>query len=124
MPGLGDAPIVAFAATANAGAAKAFYGDVLGLTLIVDDGFALVFDASGTMLRIAKVQAVAPPGYTTLGWHVADPIATATDLAARGVRFERYPGFEQDELGIWSPPGGGSVAWFKDRDGNLLSISS
>ena len=123
MPGLSHASLVGFAATTNPSAARAFYGDILGFTLISDDGFALVFDANGTMLRIAKVEAAAPPPYTTLGWQVGDVRATAAELTARGVTFERYDAFEQDEFGVWSPPGGGGVAWFKDPDGNLLSIS-
>ncbi len=120
---LGTGNIIAFAATANAEAARSFYGDTLGLKLVSDDQFALVFDANGTTLRIARVEAVRPAQYTVLGWHVDDIAATVQTLAARGVQFERYLGMDQDELAVWSPPGGGKVAWFKDPDGNLLSLS-
>ena len=82
---LDSANIVAFAATTDAERTKAFYGGVLGLRLLHDDGFALVFDANGTTLRIARVEKAFPPPYTSLGWQVADVAATVTALAARGV---------------------------------------
>lgn len=120
---LGSSPITAFVATADAASARAFYEDVLGLRFVADEPYALVFDAAGTPLRIAKVPELAPSQYTALGWRVDDIAATADALIARGVTFERYPGFEQDERGAWTSPGGGKVAWFRDPDGNLLSIS-
>jgi len=58
-----------------------------------------------------------------LGWQVPSIAVAAQGLSEAGVRFERYPGMQQDELGIWSSPGGATVAWFKDPDGNTLSIS-
>jgi catechol 2,3-dioxygenase-like lactoylglutathione lyase family enzyme len=115
--------IIAFAATSKAEAAKAFYEGVLGLTLTSDDPFALAFSAGGTMLRIQKVAAHTPLPYTTLGWET-DAIAEAVSaLAARGVRFERFEGMDQDSAGVWAAPGGAKVAWFRDPDGNLLSLS-
>jgi catechol 2,3-dioxygenase-like lactoylglutathione lyase family enzyme len=120
---LGSAKIVAFAAASDAARAKAFYRDVLGLRLVSEDGFALVFDAHGTMLRVALVKDVVAAPYTVLGWEVADMAATVRGLGEAGVQFERYPWMQQDELGIWRTPDGGSVAWFKDPDGNLLSLS-
>jgi catechol 2,3-dioxygenase-like lactoylglutathione lyase family enzyme len=114
--------LMAFVATARPDAARAFYADVLGLELRSDDQFALVFDANGTTLRVAKVQQLAPAPFTVLGW-VVDDIAAAIDaLAGSGVRFERFAGMAQDERGIWTVEGG-KVAWFKDPDGNLLSLS-
>ena len=85
--------------------------------------FALVFDAHGTMLRVTIVKEVVSVGYTVLGWQVQNIVAAANALSQAGVRFERYSGMQQDELGIWSSPSGASVAWFKDPDGNTLSIS-
>jgi len=120
---LQSAKLVAFSATSNAARAKAFYCDVLGLPLISEDGFALVLDAQGTMLRVSLVKDVVAAPYTVLGWEVADIAAVVRGLTAKGVQFERYPWMQQDELGIWSAPDGGSVAWFKDPDGNLLSVS-
>jgi catechol 2,3-dioxygenase-like lactoylglutathione lyase family enzyme len=120
---LSSHPIVAFAATEDPVRAKAFYQDALGLRLLSEDPFALVFDACGTMLRVTPVKKVAVAGYTVLGWHVPDIVETATGLKKAGVVFQRYPGLQQDELGVWSAPGGTKVAWFKDPDGNTLSLS-
>ena len=121
---LASGTLMGFAVTTDAARARAFYEDVLGLRLVVDDGFALVFDSNGTTIRIARRDAFEPQPFTVLGWQVADVPATARWLAGRGVTFERYGGMGQDELGIWTPPGtSAGVAWFKDPDGNLLSIS-
>jgi catechol 2,3-dioxygenase-like lactoylglutathione lyase family enzyme len=120
---LANSPIVAFVATTDPSRAKAFYRDVLGLLLISEDEYALVFDAHGTMLRIAIVSEIFLAPYTVLGWQVDGIDASARGLAAKGVKFERYAWMEQDDLGIWSAPSGAKVAWFKDPDGNLLSVS-
>ncbi len=119
-----DQSIVGFIATSDPDRAKTFYRDTLGLPLVSEEmPFALVFDAHGTMLRLTIVDKVVSASYTVLGWQVPNIVAAATALSQAGVRFERYSGMHQDELGIWSSPGGASVAWFKDLDGNTLSIS-
>jgi catechol 2,3-dioxygenase-like lactoylglutathione lyase family enzyme len=115
--------IVAFVATRNADKAKQFYADKLDLRFVSDDGFALVFDIAGTMLRIARVKEFTPFPFTVLGWEVEAIEKTVADLSAKGVAFERFPGLPQDPLGIWAAPGGAKVAWFKDPDGNVLSVS-
>ena len=121
---LTDAPIVAFVATTRPAEARAFYADVVGLRLIREDQFALEFVGGGTSLRIARVEQLQPAGYTVLGWVVPDIQAAVTDLAGRGVQFERFPAFmQQDAQGIWTAPGGAQVAWFKDPDGNTLSVT-
>ncbi len=120
---LNDAKLVAFVATANADNAKAFYNRTLGLTLREDSPFALVFDANGVMLRIQKMQSVTPSQGTVLGWDVADIRATIAELTARGVTFERCPRLPQDDSGIWQSPSGALVAWFRDPDGNTLSLT-
>lgn len=121
---LADQSLIGFVAASDPERAKKFYRDTLGLPLVSEElPFALVFDAHGTMLRVAIVKEVAPARYTVLGWQVRDIIAAAKTLSEAGVHFERYPGMEQDELGIWHSPGGAQVAWFKDPDGNTLSIS-
>ena len=120
---LGSRNLVAFVATTNAPRARAFYEKVLGLRFVADDPFALVFDAHATMLRIQKVEKLTPPGHTTLGWEVPDIAATARALRDAGVKCERFQGMDQDELGIWASPGGAKVAWFKDPDGNTLSLT-
>ena len=121
---LRDAKLVGFAATARPEEAKAFYVETLGLRLVSDDSFGLVFDANGVTLRMAKVESFTPQPFTVLGWQVADIRAKVAALAAKGVAFERYPGMDQGEAGIWTVPGTTAmVAWLKDPDGNLLSLS-
>jgi catechol 2,3-dioxygenase-like lactoylglutathione lyase family enzyme len=120
---LGSQELVAFVATRDPRRAKTFYRDTLGLPLVSEDQFALVFDAAGTMLRVATVQEVAVANYTVLGWKVSDIVQTANKLQEAGVSLERYAGMQQDELGIWRSPSGARVAWFKDLDGNTLSIT-
>jgi hypothetical protein len=61
--------------------------------------------------------------HTVLGWHVADIDEAVKGLVARGVIFEIFVGMPQDELGIWASPSGEKVAWFKDPDGNNLSLT-
>jgi len=115
--------IVAFAATSKPARARRFYRDTLGLRLVSEDGFALAFDANGTMLRVTVVKDVRAADYTVLGWQVADIVAAAKRLKKAGVRLRRYPGMGQDELGVWTSPSGARVGWFKDPDGNTLSIT-
>jgi catechol 2,3-dioxygenase-like lactoylglutathione lyase family enzyme len=117
--------MVGFVTTTVPEQAKAFYGDTLGFRFIEDDGFALSFDAHGTRLRIAKAQTFTPGQATVLGWEVADIVAAVKELGARGVAFEQFnlPFLVQDALGIWTAPTGDRVAWFKDPDGNTLSVS-
>ena len=100
-----------------------FYRDTLGLSLVSDDPFAIVFDANGTMLRVQKVKELQPAQYTALGWDVPDIYARVKELTSRGVLFERFPGLPQDEHGVWATPSGAKVAWFKDLDGNVLSLT-
>lgn len=119
------ARVVGFVMTSAPERARAFYGEALGFTFLGDDGFALTFDAHGTRLRVGKAQAVAAAPHTVLGWEVEDLAASVRALSARGVRFEQFglPFLQQDALGIWIAPGGDQVAWFKDPDGNVLSLS-
>ena len=120
---LSTATLMGFAATADPAAARQFYQSVLGLELVEDGPYALVFAAHGTTLRVQKVEAVAPVPYTTLGWQVTDIATEVRQLVARGVRFERYAGLPQDEHDIWRTPAGAMVAWFRDPDGNTLSLT-
>ena len=120
---LAESDIIAFVTTADGQRARKFYEGVLGLKVVEDTPFALVMDANGTMLRIAKAQSVVVAPYTVLGWKVEDIAHTVRELVAKGVRFERYDGMEQDEAGIWSSPSGAKIAWFKDPDGNTLSVT-
>ena len=120
---LKNAKIMAFTGTRDAARAKAFYRDQLGLTLVEENSFALVFDAAGIMLRVTNVPDLAPAHYTILGWEVPDITASVRDLSAKGVAFSRYPGMAQDHDGVWTSPAGARVAWFADPDGNILSLT-
>jgi extradiol dioxygenase family protein len=118
------AKAIAFVVTRDRAKAKAFYGETLGFALLHEDDFAVVYDLNGTMLRISTVKDHKAPPHTVLGWDVPDIVAIATTLRAHGVTFNVYPGFGQDELGIWTAPGtGDKVAWFLDPDGNNLSLT-
>jgi catechol 2,3-dioxygenase-like lactoylglutathione lyase family enzyme len=118
-----NSKIICCVATRDAAAARKFYEITLGLTYVNDDPFAIVFDANGTMLRVQKVQELTPAKYTALGWEVADIAARIRELTKKGVRFERFPGMAHDELGAWTSPAGAKIAWFKDPDGNTLSLT-
>lgn len=122
--GLGKFNIVAFVSIVDVPRAKAFYRDTLGLRLVMEEPpFALVFDANGIMVRLGMAKELPPAHGTVLGWEVPEIAATVKDLTQAGVRFERFEGMAQDALGIWTSPTGAKIAWFKDPDGNILSVS-
>src|SRR3954447_7216364 len=111
---------VAFLATTDPERATAFYAGVLGLELIADEPYALVFDLAGTTLRISKVEELRPQPHTVLGWLVDDVAAALAELDVEPLR---YSGLDQDADGIWTAPGGGRIAWIADPDGNTLSLT-
>ncbi len=120
---LKDCKLIGIVPTLDKARAKAFYHDTLGIEFVADDGFALVFKLPNAMLRVVPVQELTPQPFTLLGWEVTaieDEVKALTDA---GIVFERYSYFEQDTLGIWTAPNGNKVAWFKDPDGNNLSLS-
>ncbi len=119
---LSSAEVIAFVATSDPERARHFYSDFLGLRFVADDDFALVFDLNGTMLRVVKLKTVTPAPYTVLGWSVPD-IRGAVAALRKNIQFERYDGMSQDDLGVWTAPGGAKIAWFKDPDGNTLSLT-
>ena len=122
--GLSNYNIIAFVSIIDVERAKEFYRDTLGLRLVSEEPpFALVFEAHGIMLRLGMAKELPPPRGTVLGWQVPEIIAAVKDLERAGVRFERYDSVRQDDLGIWTTPSGAKVAWFKDPDGNILSLS-
>jgi catechol 2,3-dioxygenase-like lactoylglutathione lyase family enzyme len=123
---LGSADVVAFVPTRNPDKARQFYEKTLGLKFIADDKFALIFESKHVMIRVVDISGFAdykPPPFTVLGWSVGDIVKAVGGLQKKGVAFERYPGLEQDPLGVWTAPGNAKVAWFKDPDGNTLSLS-
>lgn len=123
MSELATKTVCAFIATRDLASAKAFYGGVLGFPWKSEDDYGVVFAMSHANLRITPLPDFAPHQHTALGWNVEDVTGTVRALTAAGLSFERYGFLEQDELGIWSH-GGAKVAWFKDPDGNILSISN
>jgi catechol 2,3-dioxygenase-like lactoylglutathione lyase family enzyme len=123
MPLAHSSPVT-FLFTRDREKAKAFYQDVLGLTFVSSDEFADRFDLNGVPLRIVPIADHVPSPHTVLGWDVADIHATTASMKAKGVSFEIYDGFGQDDSGVWtSPEGRAKIAWFLDPDGNNLSIS-
>ena len=120
---LGDKKIKAFVPTVMPEKARFFYRDMLGLKLLSEDDYALQFDANGIELRVTIVPELKPHGFTVLGWNVPDIKSIVKLLNAKGIVCEKYNFLEQDDLGVWIAPGGSKVAWFKDPDGNLLSLT-
>jgi len=121
---LDSASVIGFIPTRDFRRAKTFYETKLGLRFVSEDDFALVFESGGTVIRIAKVDNFEAAGFTILGWQVDDIRKSVSLLGERGVVFERYPWMNQDAIGVWTSPAGVGVAWFKDPDGNVLSLSS
>ena len=106
---LGSMDIIAFVPTRNRDKARPFFEKTLGLRFVSDDQFALVFDANGVMIRVVDVSSVAgfePAPFTILGWNVGDIGKIVRGLGKKGIEFERYPGMQHDQLGVWSSPSG------------------
>jgi catechol 2,3-dioxygenase-like lactoylglutathione lyase family enzyme len=120
---LAEETLVAFLGTADPDRARAFYEGVLGLPLVSDNEHLMTFQSGVARVALQKLKSVTPPQGTALNWHVRDQRGLMRELIAKGVVFERFPGMEQDDLAIWSPEPGTGVAWFKDPDGNLLSLT-
>jgi len=120
---LGKTDIVAMIPTTDTAKARSFFEGVLGLSFVREDGFALVFSANGIMIRVVRLEKFTPVQYTILGWQVKEIEKVVVRLQEQGVHFERFGFFKQDDLEIWTAPNGDKVAWFKDPDGNTLSVS-
>jgi catechol 2,3-dioxygenase-like lactoylglutathione lyase family enzyme len=120
---LGGSNLIAFIATKDGARARGFYERVLGLRLVSEDDFALVFDVDGMQLRIQKVRELTPQPHTVLGWSVRSIDKAVKEFESKGVQLERYEFLTQTESGIWNSPSGARIAWLKDPDGNLLSIT-
>jgi predicted enzyme related to lactoylglutathione lyase len=111
-----------FVPITNSEVARRFYEGVLGFTFAGENEYVLTFQAGPSTIVMQRLKEHVPAKYTILGWEVEDIRKTVTSLKERGVVFERFGWMEQDELGIWNSPDG-RVAWFKDPDGNTLSVS-
>jgi catechol 2,3-dioxygenase-like lactoylglutathione lyase family enzyme len=123
MVPLSDADLVAFVPTTDLERARAFYSGTLGLRVLAQTPVAVVLDANGTTLRVTLVDAPAQAPYTVLGWLVTSIGETLARLTAAEVEPVRYDGMVQDARGVWVTPSGDLVAWFRDPDGNLLSLT-
>ena len=115
--------VIGFVPTQDSAKAREFYEGKLGFQFVSHDPFALVMRSGETMIRVSKAKDFTPAPYTILGWEVKDIEAVVRWLTSRGVAFEKYPFVLDQELGIWNAPSGDKVAWFKDPDGNVLSVS-
>lgn len=120
---LSNAIIKAFVPTVKPKEAKQFYSEILGFELLSEDNYALEFEANDILLRITIVPELRPHPFTILGWNVGDIEAIIRQLNEKGIICEQYPNMKQDDLGVWLSPGGSKVAWFKDPDGNVLSLT-
>lgn len=120
---LDSAKMMGFVPTTDYEKARAFYEGKLGFEFVSLDKFALVMKVGGHMVRIVQMLKFTPQQGTILGWEVKDTAAAARWLQERGVATEKYPFVQDRELGIWTTPDGSKVAWFKDLDGNILSVS-
>jgi catechol 2,3-dioxygenase-like lactoylglutathione lyase family enzyme len=114
--------VVGFVLTRDSKQAREFYEGKLGFQFVSDDQFALVVKAGDTTIRIGKGANFTAAPYTVLGWEVKNIEETVAWLKARGVAFEKYPFIQDPAVGIWTAPSGDKVAWFKDPDGNVLSV--
>jgi catechol 2,3-dioxygenase-like lactoylglutathione lyase family enzyme len=120
---LASMEMVGFLLTKDYEKARAFYEGKLGFEFVSLDQFALVMQAGKSMIRIVKMPTFTPLQSTVLGWQVDDIEEIVDWLTKRDVVFEKYPFVQDKERGIWTAPGGTKVAWFKDPDGNVLSVS-
>ncbi|MGB8472466.1 MAG: VOC family protein [Candidatus Acidiferrum sp.] len=120
---LASMEMVGFVLTKDYETARAFYEGKLGFEFVSQDQFALVMRTEKNMIRIVKVPAFTALRSTVLGWEVDDMEAIVGWLMGRGVVFDKYPFVQDQERGIWTTPNGDKVAWFKDPDGNVLSVS-
>jgi catechol 2,3-dioxygenase-like lactoylglutathione lyase family enzyme len=115
--------LIGLVPTTDSKRSREFYEGKLGFKFVSDDQFALVMQAGESMIRIAKAGKFTPAQYTVMGWEVTDIEKMVKWLTGRGVTFEKYPFVQDQKQGIWTTPKGDKVAWFKDPDGNVLSLS-
>ncbi len=120
---LASAKMIGFVATLDYEKARAFYEGRLGGDFVSLDQYALAVRIGENQIRIVKIPGFAPARNTVLGWEVRDIEAAVKWLRERGVAMEDYPFIQDREHLIWTTPDGSKVAWFKDPDGNVLSVS-
>jgi len=120
---LDAAESVAFLPSEDLERSNRFFGDILGLPLVSRSAFASVFRCGLTTLRVTKVDGFRPQPFTVFGWIVADLRSELPQLQERGIDLLRYDGLKQDDQHVWTTPSGDIVAWFRDPDENVLSLT-
>ncbi len=120
---LESAKMIGFVLTTDYDRARAFYERTLGFEFVGQDGHALVVKAGQHMIRISKAPNFIALPSTVLGWEVTNIEQAVAWLTSKGVATEKYPWVQDRERGIWTTPNGDKVAWFRDPDGNVLSLS-
>ncbi len=120
---LGDSPIVAFIPSADLDRSRSFYETTLGMKVLEQDPFALSLEAPGSTVRVTKVGPFTPFPFTIFGWNVEEIAVTVAGLKSRGIEFQHFGMPNQDADGIWTSPSGARIAWFRDPDGNTLSVT-
>jgi catechol 2,3-dioxygenase-like lactoylglutathione lyase family enzyme len=118
---LSSAKMTGFLFTTDYDRAKAFFVDKLGFEFVSQDQYALVMRCGSNMVRVTKVPNFSPAQGTVLGWAVTGIENVVDWLKERGVAPETYPFMKGAE--IFAFPTGDKVCWFKDPDGNVLSVS-
>lgn len=108
--------------TSRPAEAERFYTDVLGLQAKGRSDGAVIYNVSGSELRVSPVLSTEPTAHTVVGFAVEDLPSAMRALEARGVVWQRFPGLPHDQSGVLVTPDRAQVAWFRDPDGNLLSI--
>jgi catechol 2,3-dioxygenase-like lactoylglutathione lyase family enzyme len=103
-------------------AAKSFYGDTLGIDVSEEYGLLWLRTGQGSGILVYPKPDHTPASFTILNFPVGDIDEAVDELTKKGVRFERYEGFEQDEKGILRGDEGPPIAWFTDPAGNVLSV--
>ena len=101
---------------------REFYGRILELPLSGENYGALIYTVGPGTLRVSPVPSTRPSEHTVFGFDVEDVASVVAELTAAGVQFERFDGFSHDANGVWTAPDGTNVAWFRDPDGNLISL--
>ncbi|NKC01482.1 MAG: VOC family protein [Pseudomonadales bacterium] len=119
---LANAELQTLALTADIPTAITFYEEVLGLSLKANSDGAAVFDVGGRDLRVSPVAETSPTEHTVFGFAVADVQGVAEELSSKGVPLVEFQGFPHDQNGLVATPDGSRVCWFRDPDGNLISV--
>ena len=120
---LNDSRITSLLPTVNPKQSKAFYLNTLGLKLTSEDDYGMEFESASSSVRITVVHEFKPQPFAVLGFKVDAIDREVEALSSKNVKFERYDGLDQDDSGIWTSPSQARIAWFKDPDGNLLSLT-